>query len=134
VRSESIGTALLLCVAASATAEDFTLDRDGYGPIRLHAELSRDVSGEHLIATATNAGREAIPYMKFCLAVANQRRCLFTFWNTHPWAPGTELNWALTAKRRVTDLAFKVNVAVDTGKPPVVSPPPSKPAAVNIIR
>jgi hypothetical protein len=89
-------------------AEDFSLTRDGIGPIRVHTALSYKGVGERLIATATNDSGSAIPpSVGLCVKVATGG-CLFTLWNTTEWEPGVQRHWDFTARQHLPNLAHEV--------------------------
>jgi len=105
---------LFLLFAVSGYAEDFSLSRDGIGPISVHTVLTYKGKGEHLSARGVNDSDKPIPYVKLCVT-AETKGCLFTLWNTSTWQPGAELNWDMDSTRKVRNLSHEVSIAPAAG-------------------
>lgn len=120
--------AIALSVSSLLQAEDFSLSRNGFGPITVHTQLTSEGKGERLIATATNDSGAPIPYVKFCVTAAI-KGCVFTMWNTETWEPGTQLNWNITSARHLPNLAHEVKIEVLNLLPVSAPPVPERKAA-----
>ena len=124
-------TALLVFLfAASSYAEDFSLSRDGIGPISVHTTLTYKGNGEHLSARAVNDSGKPIPYVKLCVT-AETKGCLFTLWNTSTWEAGAELTWDFDTKTKVRNLSHEVSMAPAAGQATLVSATVAKKASVE---
>jgi hypothetical protein len=110
MRARSI--ALVLALGSTLLyAEDFSLTRNGFGPITVHTTLTYEGKGERLVATAVNDSGQLIPYVKLCVT-ADTRGCLFQMWNTEQWEPGKPLSWNVESTRHVPTLAHQVKIDV----------------------
>jgi hypothetical protein len=61
---------LVAAIALGSTllyAEDFSLTKDGFGPITVHTTVTYEGKGERMAATAVNDSGQLIPYVKLCL-------------------------------------------------------------------
>src|ERR1700690_2545639 len=106
MRVRLLGAVSLL--TAVLGAEDFSLTRDGIGPIRIHTAFSYEATGERLVATATNDSGLAIPpYVRLRVKAATAG-CLFTLWTTTQWEPGAQRHWDLTSRQHLPNLAHEV--------------------------
>jgi hypothetical protein len=121
-----LAACLILLFSASGYAEDFSLSRDGVGPISVHTILIYQGKGEHLSARAVNDSGKAIPYVKLCVT-AETKGCLFTLWNTSTWEAGAELNWDMDSTRKVRNLSHQVSIAEDEPAPARPDHPPTAP-------
>jgi len=122
-------------------ADDFKLSYLGAEAISLQTYLTYEGKGEKLEATAKNESGKVILHARICiLPAAAQKDCLFELWNTAPWNPGAELNWSVTAPKKIPSLShiasitqfdFEATPTIPVSSPPVVpnaaEPPRSTP-------
>ena len=91
---------LSLFLVASSQGDEFELWFLGIGPINVHTALTYEGKGERLIAAATNDTDDTIEEARICI-IADEKKCLFEFWNKEPWAPGASIQFdGLTPRRR----------------------------------
>jgi hypothetical protein len=94
-------------------ADDFKLSYLGAEAISLHTNLTYEGKGEKLEATAKNESGKAIQHARICILPATaQKGCLFELWNTVPWKPGAELNWSVTAAKKIPSLSHIASITL----------------------
>jgi len=87
--------ALLVLISSAASAENFWLSKDGYGPLAMTVTVN--VKGGKAVANLSGRNDSGWPlsHVVFCVK-GNKPGCAFRFWTTDTWEAGGEMEWAAT--------------------------------------
>lgn len=81
---------------AQSPTKEFTLSKNGIGPIAMTSHVRMVGTQAELTASARNDTGQAIRRAEWCVQGAKQKGgCAFALWTTEPWQPGEAIEWKI---------------------------------------
>jgi len=82
----------------SSHGQEFTLSKNGVGPIVMETHVEIQGSVAEFSGSARNDSGVTIQRAEWCVRAKGQAVCAFKLWTTAPFSPGETLTWKTNAK------------------------------------